>query len=150
MRNSEFRQAPGDSPKARADGFDMKVQKQDGSGRRRAACGEVDVCLEGNLGLTRACWTVVLFVQSAASLRGVAGFQRKIGLRAAPTSSRRRTRVVCGAVFTISGFVAASSAIGFLASINRSHSSLDSDSVGSIISAPATISGNAVVYGWNP
>src|SRR5204863_6924916 len=88
-----------------------------------------------------------LFAQSAASLRGAAGFQRKIGLRAAPTSSRRRTRVVCGAVFTISGFVAASSAMAFMASMKRSHSSLDSDSVGSIIIAPATISGNAVVYG---
>src|ERR1700694_5944528 len=132
MRNSEFRQAAGDSPKVRADGFDMKVQKQDGSGRRRAACGEVDVCLEGNLGLTRECWTVVLFVQSAASLSGVAVFQRKIGLRASPTSSRRRTRVVCGSVFTISGFVAASSAMAFIASMKRSHSFLDSDCVGSI------------------
>src|SRR6267143_1092447 len=62
----------------------------------------------------------------------MAGFQRSIGLRAAPTSSSRRTRVVCGAVFTISGFVAASSAMDFIASMKRSHSDLDSDSVGSI------------------
>jgi len=34
-----------------------------------------------------------------------------------------------GAVFTISGFVAASSAMDFIASMKRSHSSLDSDSV---------------------
>src|SRR5258708_10498209 len=32
----------------------------------------------------------------------------------------------------------------------ESHSSFDSDSVGSIINAPGTINGNAVVYGWNP
>src|SRR5207245_2614803 len=73
------------------------------------------------------------------------GFQRRTGLRAAPTSSRRPTRVECGAVFTKSGCVAASSAIERMASIKRSHSSLDSDSVGSIIIAPGTMSGNAVV-----
>ena len=73
-----------------------------------------------------------------------------MGFLAAPTSSRRRTRVVCGAVLTSSGFVAASSAIERMASMKRSHSSRDSDSVGSIISAPGTISGNAVVYGWKP
>src|SRR5258706_7921129 len=33
MRNSEFWQAAGDSPEARADGFDGQMQKQDGSGR---------------------------------------------------------------------------------------------------------------------
>ena len=37
-----------------------------------------------------------------------------------------------------------------IASINKSHSCFDSDSVGSIIIAPGTMSGNAVVYGWNP
>src|SRR5215469_13923732 len=73
------------------------------------------------------------------------GLQRRMGLRAAVTSSRRLTRVECGAVLTISGFVAASSAIERIASTNRSHSCFDSDSVGSIISAPGTISGNAVV-----
>src|SRR4029077_3425816 len=113
----------------------------------RWSSDEVQVCLEENLGLTHASYMVAASAQSAASLRGTAGFQRKIGLRAAPTSSRRRTRVVCGAVFTISGFVAAFSARAFIASINKSHSSLDSDSVGSIIIAPATINGNAVVYG---
>ncbi len=45
----------------------------------------------------------------------------------------------------ISGLVSASSAIERIASMNRSHSSFDSDSVGSIIIAPGTISGNAVV-----
>src|SRR5437879_1028689 len=73
------------------------------------------------------------------------GFQRRMGLRAAPTSSRRPTRVECGAVFTRSGSAAASSAIERMASMNRSHSSLDSDSVGSIIMAPGTMRGNAVV-----
>src|ERR1700728_207176 len=73
------------------------------------------------------------------------GFQRRIGLRAAATSSRRPMRVECGAVFTNSGFVSASAAIERIASIKKSHSSLDSDSVGSIIMAPGTISGNAVV-----
>src|SRR6202043_24897 len=58
------------------------------------------------------------------------GFQRRMGFRAAVTSSRRPTRVECGAVFTNSGCVAASSAIDFIASMKRSHSSLDSDSVG--------------------
>src|SRR5260370_22332532 len=108
---------------------------------------ELEVCLEGNLGLTRPCTKVVLFAQSAASLRGAAGFQRKMGLRAAPTSSRRRTRVVCGAVFTNSGFLAASAAMAFIASMKRSHSSLDSDSVVSNNIAPATIRAKPLVHG---
>src|SRR5580704_4908785 len=57
-----------------------------------------------------------------------ADFQRRIGLRAA----------------------AASSAMERIASMNKSHSCFDSDSVGSIIMAPGTISGKAVVYGWKP
>src|ERR1700680_910363 len=73
------------------------------------------------------------------------GFQRRMGFRAAVTSSRRPTRVECGAVFTKSGCVAASSAIDFIASMKRSDSSLDSDSVGSIILAAGTMSGDAVV-----
>src|SRR6267142_1766304 len=73
------------------------------------------------------------------------GFQRNTGFLAAPTSSRRPTRVECGAVFTNSGFVAASSAIERMASMKKSHSCRDSDSVGSIIMAPGTINGNAVV-----
>src|SRR5260370_7480512 len=32
MRNSEFRQTAGDSPKARADGFDGQMHEHDGSG----------------------------------------------------------------------------------------------------------------------
>ena len=44
------------------------------------------------------------------------GFQRSTGLRAAPTSSRRPTRVECGAVLTMSGVAAASSAIERMAS----------------------------------
>src|SRR5215471_388804 len=80
----------------------------------------------------------------------VAGFHRSVGLRAAATSSRRLTRVVCGACLTMSGVSAASLAMFFIASMKRSHSSFDSDSVGSIISAPGTMRGNAVVYGWKP
>src|SRR4029077_7134 len=86
----------------------------------------------------------VLGTQRADSAEDL-GFQRRTGLRAAPTSSKRPTRVECGAVFTKSGCVADSSAIEFIASMKRSHSSLDSDSVGSIIMAPGTMSGNAVV-----
>ncbi len=87
---------------------------------------------------------LTLATQSAA-LGELFGFQRSTGLRAAPTSSSRPTRVECGAVFTSSGSLAASSAMERMASMNRSHSSFDSDSVGSIISAPGTIKGNAVV-----
>src|SRR5262249_29414411 len=105
--------------------------------------------LSGLLHLGAAQQFVRLFVYLAALL-ALAGVQRRIGLRAAPTSSRRRTRVECGAFFVISGVCAASSAIDFIASMKRSHSSFDSDSVGSIMSAPGTISGNAVVYGWKP
>src|ERR1700691_2341969 len=83
-----------------------------------------------------------------AALIYSAGFQRRIGLRAAATSSRRPTRVECGAVFTRSGVASASAAIERIAAMNRSPSCFDSDSVGSIIKAPGTISGKAVVYGW--
>src|SRR5579872_720096 len=78
------------------------------------------------------------------------GFQRSTGLRAAVVSSMRETRVLCGALNTTSGVSSTSFAIDFMASMKRSSSSLDSLSVGSIISAPGTISGNDVVYGWNP
>src|SRR3984893_14330162 len=73
------------------------------------------------------------------------GFQRSTGLRAAAVSSRREMRVLCGASSTNCGSSSTSSAIDFMASMNRSSSSLGSLSVGSIISAPGTISGNAVV-----
>ncbi len=79
-----------------------------------------------------------------------AGFQRRIGLRAAATSSRRLMRVECGAVFTRLGVASASTAMERIASMNKSHSCFDSDSVGSIIIAPGTMSGKAVVYGWKP
>src|SRR5580765_7057373 len=74
-----------------------------------------------------------------------AGFQRRMGLLAAAVSSRRLTRVECGASRTVCGSSSTSSAIDFIASTKRSISSLDSLSVGSIISAPGTISGKAVV-----
>ena len=48
-----------------------------------------------------------------------AGFQRRMGLRAACTSSSRETRVECGAVFTSSGFSSASLAIERIAAMNR-------------------------------
>ena len=66
-------------------------------------------------------------------------------LRAAWTSSSRDTRVECGAVFTTSGLSSTSFAIERIALINRSSSSRDSLSVGSIISAPCTISGKLTV-----
>src|ERR1700691_132835 len=81
----------------------------------------------------------------AAALIYWAGFHRRIGLRAAATSSRRPTRVEWGAVFTRSGVASASAAMERIASMNRSHSCFDSDSVGSIIMAPGTMSGKAVV-----
>ena len=59
-------------------------------------------------------------------------------------------RVVCGAFSTTSGVFSHSSAMLFIASMNKSNSSSDSLSVGSIISAPCTIIGNDTVYGWNP
>src|SRR5579872_4422340 len=70
-----------------------------------------------------------------------AGFQRRMGLRAAVTSSRRVTRVVYGAFNTKAGSCATSSAIACRASTKASNSSLLALSVGSIISAPGTISG---------
>src|SRR5262252_2704906 len=78
------------------------------------------------------------------------GFQRSTGFLAAAVSSSRETRVVCGASSTVCGSSSTSCAIDFMASTKRSISSLDSLSVGSIIKAPGTINGNAVVYGWNP
>ena len=74
-----------------------------------------------------------------------AGFQRRRASCAAAVSSSRETRVECGASSTICGSSSTSSAIDFMASMNKSISSIDSLSVGSIISAPGTISGNAVV-----
>lgn len=73
------------------------------------------------------------------------GFQRNTGFLAAAVSSNRETRVECGASSAICGSSFTSSAIDFIASMNKSISSLDSLSVGSIIRAPGTISGNAVV-----
>src|SRR5437588_1736751 len=73
------------------------------------------------------------------------GFQRSTGLRAAAVSSSRQSRVECGASSTIWVSSSTSCAIDFIASMNKSSSALSSLSVGSIISAPGTISGNAVV-----
>ena len=74
-----------------------------------------------------------------------AGFHRKTGFLAAAVSSNRETRVECGASSTVCGSSSTSSAIDFIASMNRSISYFDSLSVGSIMSAPGTINGNAVV-----
>jgi hypothetical protein len=74
-----------------------------------------------------------------------AAFHRSTGFLAAAVSSSRETRVECGASSTVCGSSSTSSAIDFMASMNKSISSIDSLSVGSIISAPGTISGNAVV-----
>src|SRR3989338_2362906 len=67
-------------------------------------------------------------------------FHRRLGWRAAVTSSSRRTGVECGAVRSKSGFCSASCAIWFIASINPSKVCLDSVSVGSIIMASSTMS----------
>src|ERR1035438_10348444 len=83
--------------------------------------------------------------QKSAINNQLSGFQRNTGFLAAAVSSNRDTRVVCGASSTVCGSSSTSSAIDFIASINRSISSLDSLSVGSIMSSPGTISGNAVV-----
>src|SRR4051794_17957744 len=61
--------------------------------------------------------------------------------RAAFTSSSRRTGVVWGAPFTISGCVWASSRISFIATTNPSSVSLDSVSAGSISKHSGTSSG---------
>src|SRR5580765_1900591 len=73
-----------------------------------------------------------------------AGFHRRTGFLAAVVSSRRDTRVECGASSTVCVSSSTSRAIDFMASTNRSISSFDSLSVGSIIRAPGTISGKAV------
>src|SRR5262249_13830885 len=75
----------------------------------------------------------------ASSLR--ADGQRRFGCRAASVWSRRRTGVVTGASRINSGAVSASRAIWIIASQNWSRVSLDSVSVGSIMSASSTISG---------
>src|SRR5262245_24722694 len=69
------------------------------------------------------------------------GRHRSTGRRAARVSSRRPTRVVCGAWRTRSGSVRASVAIARMAAMNSSRVSRDSVSVGSIMSAPFTTSG---------
>src|SRR5262249_29547920 len=83
--------------------------------------------------------------QSACRMIEVAGtydgLQRRTGLRAASASSSREILVECGADLTISGLVAASSAMAFMASTKLSRVSTDSVSVGSIIKAPGTIKG---------
>ena len=73
------------------------------------------------------------------------GFHRKTGFLAAAVSSNRETRVECGASSTVCGSSSTSSAIDFMASMNKSSSSFGSLSVGSIMSAPGTIRGNAIV-----
>src|SRR5437867_211936 len=68
-------------------------------------------------------------------------FQRRIGLRAAVTSSRRRSGVLRGASRTAAGSVFTRSAIRSIAAANASSVSLGSVSVGSIIIASGTMSG---------
>src|SRR5690242_1306814 len=83
--------------------------------------------------------------QSAALLSVLAGFHRSTGRRAAVTSSTRLVRVLCGAWSTSCGSVSTSLAMEIMASIKLSNSSLPSVSVGSIMSAPRTISGKLTV-----
>src|SRR5579871_3425129 len=84
-------------------------------------------------------------LQSAALLSVLRGFHRSTGRRAAVTSSTRLVRVVCGACSTSCGSVSTSFAMDAMASMNWSSSSLPSVSVGSIMSAPCTISGKLTV-----
>src|SRR5437867_4265670 len=83
--------------------------------------------------------------QSAALLELLAGFQRRMGRRAAVTSSTLLVRVECGAVLTSCGSDSTSLAIEIIALINRSSSCLLSVSVGSIMRAPRTIRGKLTV-----
>src|SRR5690606_6433732 len=84
---------------------------------------------------------------------GNAAWEREYGLS---QESLLTIAMVCGALltglFTLSDFpfsmLAISSRIAIRASQNRSSSALDSDSVGSTISVPAT--GNDTVGAWNP
>ena len=76
-------------------------------------------------------------VRASSAERACARQRLRRGARRAWSAARSFTRLGIG--------FSASSAIARIASMNRSHSSRDSDSVGSIISAPGTISGNAVV-----
>lgn len=64
----------------------------------------------------------------------LSSFHVTVGLSAAAVSSGRLTGVVCGAVFTTSGFSAASRAMSRMAFMKQSRVSLLSVSVGSIIS----------------
>ena len=66
---------------------------------------------------------------------------RRTGFLAAAASSNRLRRVVSGALFSFSGSVSASAAMAIIASMKRSSSAIPSLSVGSIMSAPCTISG---------
>src|ERR1700761_1488076 len=84
-------------------------------------------------------------VSISTGVEAAGAFQRSTGLRAALVSSRRGVRVGGGGEITSAGFSSTSRAIWRMASTNRSSSSRDSLSVGSIISAPGTISGNDVV-----
>src|SRR6478752_6491979 len=87
----------------------------------------------------------VKFLAHSPTLFAEAGFHRNIGFLAAAVSSSRFTLVVCGAFLTNSGSSSASRAIDFIASTSKSSSSSDSLSVGSIMIAPCTTSGNDTV-----
>src|SRR5579875_3346632 len=86
-------------------------------------------------------------VSISTPLSAAGAFQRSTGFLAAVVSSSREMRVECGALLTSSGFSSTSRATCRIASTNKSSSSRDSLSVGSIINAPGTISGNDTVYG---
>ncbi len=53
----------------------------------------------------------------SAAVFACCGFQRSTGLRAAVTSSKRETRVLCGAFSTVCGSFSHSSAMAFMASM---------------------------------
>src|SRR4029077_203862 len=89
----------------------------------------------------------VNFASTQDVLADPGGRQRSTGRRAARVSSRRVTLVRWGAVRTVWGSLRASSAMASMAATNSSSVALLSASVGSIMIAPRTTSGKAIVSG---
>src|SRR5437016_14609629 len=96
-------------------------------------------------------WKAELIGVSGKDIAGLGrqGLHRSTRFLAAPTSSTRRTGVVCGAVFTISGSSSLSRAIFRIAATNASSPVFDSVSVGSIRSEERRV-GKECRLGWSP
>src|SRR3972149_9682442 len=104
----------------------------------------------GRLDLGRNVDQLRRFTGFNRQLLGHVGLHRRLSSLTAFTSSKRPTDRVWGADRTTSGFSSISFAIFRIASQNRSRSSLDSVSVGSIINASSTIKGKFTVGGETP